>query len=57
MINFKACPKCGGDLSLTEDMYGRYWNCLQCGLIRDVVEQPLPQRLPVPVVEQERRAA
>jgi hypothetical protein len=38
-------------------MYGRYWNCLQCGLIRDVVEQPQPQRMPVPVVEQERRAA
>ena len=31
MIKFKGCPKCHGDLYLTKDMYGRYWNCLQCG--------------------------
>ena len=33
MIKFKGCPKCQGDLHLTQDIYGRYWNCLQCGFI------------------------
>ena len=31
MIYFKACPRCRGDMTLGEDMYGRYLECLQCG--------------------------
>ena len=32
MIWFKACPRCGtGDLVLSEDRYGKYHQCLQCG--------------------------
>ena len=32
MILFKACPRCQtGDLSLAEDMYGKYIQCFQCG--------------------------
>ena len=30
-IRFKACRKCGGDLSLEEDIYGGYYQCIQCG--------------------------
>ena len=35
MIKFKGCPKCHGDLYLNQDMYGKYWNCLQCGYVRE----------------------
>ena len=32
MIWFKACPRCQtGDLSLAEDIYGKYLQCMQCG--------------------------
>ena len=34
----KGCPKCGGDLSVARDIYGRYVSCLQCGLVKDVQE-------------------
>jgi ssDNA-binding Zn-finger/Zn-ribbon topoisomerase 1 len=57
MIRFKACPKCGGDLSLSEDIFGRFWNCLQCGLTRDIPEQPRVQRVPEAAPEELRRAA
>ena len=30
-IRFKACRKCGGDISLEDDHYGRYFVCIQCG--------------------------
>ena len=36
MIKFKGCPKCRGDLYLATDIYGRYFNCLQCGFTRDL---------------------
>ncbi len=36
MIFFKACPRCRGDIELSSDPYGRYVQCLQCGLTRDV---------------------
>ena len=36
MIKFKGCPKCHGDLYLATDIYGRYFNCLQCGFTRDL---------------------
>ena len=36
MIKFKGCPKCQGDLYLNQDMYGNYFNCLQCGYTKDV---------------------
>ena len=32
-IRFKACKKCGGDLSLEQDEYGRYFECIQCGAV------------------------
>ena len=57
MIRFKACPKCGGDLSLTEDIFGRYWNCLQCGLNREIADRPQFKQLPEFAPEELRRAA
>ena len=36
MIKFKGCPKCKGDLYLNKDMYGKYFNCLQCGYMKDL---------------------
>ena len=40
MIKLKGCPKCHGDLYLNEDMYGKYFNCLQCGYTKDVTSEP-----------------
>ncbi len=36
MMMFKACPKCGGDLYLREDFFGRYQDCFQCGYLQDI---------------------
>ena len=33
MIYFKSCPRCGGDMHLTSDYYGKYQACLQCTLV------------------------
>ena len=41
MIKFKECPRCQGDLYITEDGFGRYLSCLQCGYLRDLA-QPVP---------------
>ncbi len=41
MIKFKSCPKCQGDFYLSEDQYGKYFKCLQCGNIKDIVEPQL----------------
>ncbi len=27
----KGCPRCRGDIHVSWDVYGRYWDCLQCG--------------------------
>lgn len=50
MIKFKGCPKCRGDLYLATDIYGRYFNCLQCGFTRDLpaVESKAAASRPVP---------
>ena len=40
MVEFKACPRCTGDLKLTRDMYGDYRECLQCGYTKDILPEP-----------------
>ena len=35
-LKFNACPKCRGDLELRRDIYGMFFNCIQCGLQRDL---------------------
>lgn len=31
MFWLKCCPRCGGDLYLNKDIWGRYLACVQCG--------------------------
>ena len=31
VIQFKACPRCHGDLIEGRDQYGSYLSCIQCG--------------------------
>ena len=35
-LEFKACPRCKGDLHTNKDVYGRYKECLQCGWMLDI---------------------
>ena len=49
MIQFKKCPKCHGDLYLTEDIHGAFFSCLQCGYLRDLaLEAPVATLVPKP---------
>lgn len=36
MIKFKVCPRCQGDLYLSEDIFGKYFSCMQCGYLKDI---------------------
>ena len=47
MIKFKGCPRCGGDLLLADDVFGKYLSCLQCGFLRDLAQRPEEPRQPV----------
>ena len=38
MLYLKSCPKCRGDLYLDRDAYGAFRQCLQCGLIQDLLQ-------------------
>ena len=38
MMHLKSCPKCQGDMYVDSDAYGPFHQCLQCGLIKDVVD-------------------
>ena len=40
MLEFRACPRCEGDLHLKQDYYGAYKECLQCGYSKDIQAQP-----------------
>ena len=50
MLYLKSCPKCHGDMFLEKDSYGAYRQCLQCGLMKDLVEKK-------PVLAQARKTA
>jgi hypothetical protein len=39
MVWLKGCPKCKGDLFLDHDSYGKYQSCIQCGFMRDLVDE------------------
>ena len=41
MIHFKACARCKGDVTVTNDWYGEYLHCMQCGWSKDVSGDPL----------------
>jgi len=36
MLLSKRCPKCGGNLIVGSDYYGRYATCMQCGRALDL---------------------
>ena len=40
MVFYKSCPKCMGDMHIRRDLYGDFKECLQCGLLQDLVEKP-----------------
>lgn len=41
MILFRSCPSCStGDLIKTNDTFGEYMECVQCGYVRDVDGTP-----------------
>ena len=56
MIYFKSCPRCRGDVNLTIDIFGKYLSCLQCGFLKDIVnDAPQSQdKKPEPIVVAER---
>ena len=41
MLYIKACPRCRGDVELSNDMYGQFLGCLQCGYVIDSKEEAL----------------
>ena len=43
MIKFRDCPRCKGDLYLSQDVYGKFYSCMQCGYLRDVIEVNEPR--------------
>ena len=57
MIRFKLCPRCRGDLYLSEDMFGKYLSCLQCGYLKDVVDLVEPPSTASVVEDDEARDA
>jgi transcription elongation factor Elf1 len=43
MLKFKSCPRCNGDVTVKNDWYGQYMNCLQCGWSYDTSDDPISQ--------------
>ena len=40
MFKLRGCPKCHGDLYTSQDAYGTYLACIQCGRYYAMVEDP-----------------
>jgi len=55
MILFKACPRCGGDLHVSGDIYGPYNQCVQCGHVVDL--KPAMVTVPVKTKAPSRRGS
>ncbi|HIA75208.1 MAG TPA: hypothetical protein EYN92_02100 [Dehalococcoidia bacterium] len=36
MVDYKACPKCRGDMHTRRDTFGDFKECIQCGLMQDL---------------------
>ena len=48
MLFSKACPKCRGDVHILKDRYGIFVQCLQCGLLKDVIDNEIPWGIRLP---------
>lgn len=44
MVYFKACPRCHGDMHVSQDIYGNYRECLQCGYIVEIKDTRRTER-------------
>ena len=40
MVYYKSCPKCRGDMHIRKDVYGDFKECIQCGLLQDLIHKP-----------------
>ncbi len=36
MVDYRACPKCRGDMHTRRDTFGAFKECIQCGLMQDL---------------------
>ena len=45
MLYLKACPRCQGDVKYESDIYGRYLECLQGGLMISSKTDGIQRRL------------
>ena len=46
MARLKSCPRCRGTMLTGEDVYGVFWQCLQCGHLVDLGKpKPVVSRL------------
>mgnify|MGYP007012738805 CR=1 FL=1 len=36
MLDYRACPKCRGDMHTRRDTFGDFKECIQCGLMQDL---------------------
>jgi len=50
MIRLKDCPKCRGDLVFRQDQYGSFFSCVQCGLIKDMIESESKRNVSTKVI-------
>ena len=56
MVNFRACPRCKGDVHVKQDVYGKYRECLQCGYMVDLLPRHNIRDLAVDVKRNSRKS-
>jgi len=44
MFQPDSCPKCGGWLLAGEDEFGKFWSCVNCGLLLDTKARGTPKK-------------
>ena len=45
MVDYRACPKCRGDMHTRRDTFGDFKECIQCGLMQDLELQKKSEAL------------
>jgi hypothetical protein len=41
VFDFKACPRDRGDLYISNDQYGKFKQCMQCGYVEDIISEKI----------------